>query len=241
MTALLDVRGLTVGYGDLPVVSGLDLRVEPGEVVALLGANGAGKSTTILALAGALPSKGEVLFDGVPLKGPLHRRARRGIGFIPEGRSVFMGLSAEKNLRLGAGPFDAALELFPELRSLLGRRAGMLSGGEQQILGLARALAAEPKLLLVDELSLGLAPKIVARLLEAVRVAAADRGAGVLLVEQHARQALRVADRGYVMSRGRIELSGAGSELLGRIEAIESTYLHGPAEGAEGTTANDVE
>jgi len=231
MSALLEVRQLSVGYGDLPVVIDLDLEVAAGEVVALLGANGAGKSTTILAIAGALPSTGEVLFDGAPLRGPVHRRARRGIAVIPEGRSVFMGLSAERNLQLGPGPLEAALDLFPELQPLLSRRAGMLSGGEQQILGLARALAAQPRLLVVDELSLGLAPMVVQRLLTALRTAA-QRGAGVLLVEQHARQALAITDRGYVMSRGRCDLSGTGSELLANLGDIEQTYLHGPIEPA---------
>jgi len=227
VTALLDVRRMSVGYGDLPVVVDLDLEIAGGEVVALLGANGAGKSTTILAIAGALPSKGEIIFDGAPLRGPVHRRARRGVAFIPEGRSVFMGLTTEKNLQLGPGRMDVALELFPELQPLLSRKAGMLSGGEQQILGLARALAAQPRLLVVDELSLGLAPMVVQRLLSALR-AAAQQGAGILLVEQHARQALAIADRGYVMSRGRCDLSGTGAELLARIGDIERTYLHGP-------------
>jgi branched-chain amino acid transport system ATP-binding protein len=230
VTPILEVRGLRVGYGDLPVVFDLDLQVDEGQVVALLGANGAGKSTTILALAGVLPSTGEIRFDGAPLRGPLHRRARHGLSLVPEGRSVFMGLTAEKNLRLGRGSVDVALELFPELRPLLSRKAGMLSGGEQQILGLARALAAQPRVLLVDELSLGLAPKIVQRLLDALR-AAAQRGTGVLLVEQHARKALSISDRGYVMARGRCELSGTGTELLARIDDIERTYLHGPVNG----------
>jgi branched-chain amino acid transport system ATP-binding protein len=233
MSPLLDIHQLAVGYGDLPVVSGLDLRVERGEIVALLGANGAGKTTTILAIAGALPSQGSITFDGRPLSGPVHRRARNGIGLIPEGRAVFMGLSTEKNLRLGSGPIEGALDLFPELRPLLHRKAGLLSGGEQQILGLARVLAANPKLLLVDELSLGLAPKIVQRLLESLHTAA-QNGAGVLLVEQHARQALGIADRGYVMARGRCALTGTGDELLERLPDIERTYLHGPddADGA---------
>lgn len=165
MTAVLDVRHLSAGYGDLPVVVDVDLRIEPGEVVALLGPNGAGKSTTMLALAGVLPASGDVRFDDRVQRGPLHRRAARGLAFIPEGRSVFMGLSAERNLRLGRGSLQTALELFPELEPLLGRKAGMLSGGEQQIVGLARALAGTPRLLLVDELSLGLAPMIVRRLL----------------------------------------------------------------------------
>jgi branched-chain amino acid transport system ATP-binding protein len=232
VTPLLEVDRLSVGYGDLPVVVDLDLHVDAGEVVALLGANGAGKSTTILALAGALPSTGDITFDGSPLRGPVHRRARRGIAVIPEGRSIFMGLTTERNLLLGRGPTDAALEMFPELRPLLSRKAGMLSGGEQQILGLARALASQPRLLVVDELSLGLAPMVVQRLLKALR-AAAERGTGVLLVEQHARQALAIADRGYVMSRGHCDLTGSGPELLARLGDIERTYLHGPVEPTE--------
>jgi branched-chain amino acid transport system ATP-binding protein len=231
MSALLTVSGLSAGYGDLPVVSDVSLRVEPGEVVALLGANGAGKSTTMLAIAGALPSSGELEFEGTPLRGPVHRRARRGIAIIPEGRSVFMGLSTRWNLRLGSGDTATALDLFPELEPLLSRKAGLLSGGEQQILCLARALAGQPKLLLVDELSLGLAPKIVQRLLQALRVVARG-GAGVLLVEQHARQALSVADRAYVMSRGHCELSGTASDLLKGIADIERTYLHGPTDSS---------
>jgi len=227
VTALLDVHDLGVGYGDLLVVSELDLQVDEGEVVALLGPNGAGKSTTILALAGVLPSAGQIVFDGARLRGPLHRRARRRIALIPEGRSVFAGLTVEKNLRLGPGPIDVAIDLFPELSPLLPRKAGLLSGGEQQIVGLARGLAARPRLLLVDELSLGLAPMVVQRLLGSLR-AAAQVGTGVLLVEQHARQALAVADRGYVMANGRCHQSGTANQLLARIDEIERTYLHGP-------------
>ncbi|MET1003144.1 MAG: ABC transporter ATP-binding protein [Acidimicrobiia bacterium] len=226
MTDLLEARNLCVGYGDLPVVADVDVSVRAGEVVALLGANGAGKTTTIRALAGVLPAKGMVRLDGAPLTGPLHRRARRGVALIPEGRSVFMGLSTEKNLQLGSGSVEAALTLFEELRPLLNRKAGMLSGGEQQILTLARALASRPRLLLADELSLGLAPKVVQRLLDAIR-AAADEGAGVLVVEQHARKVLAIADRGYVMVRGRCELSGTGPELLARIDEVERAYLGG--------------
>ena len=220
----LDVAGLTAGYGDVPVLHGLDLRVEPGELVALLGPNGAGKTTTMLALAGVLPSTGTVRFEGTPLTGPLHRRARRGIGLIPEERAVFRQLSTRTNLSLGSGGVDGALSLFPELEALLDRQAGLLSGGEQQMVVLARALAAAPRLLLVDELSLGLAPLIVKRLLTALREAA-GRGLGVLLVEQHAGQALAVADRGYVLRRGTIELEGTGDDLLTRLDEIERSYL----------------
>ncbi len=192
---MLDIVGLTTGYGDIPVVHGIDVQVPAGELVALLGPNGAGKTTTMLAIAGVLPSTGDINFEDRPLTGPLHRRVRRGLGFIPEERAVFRQLSTRINLGLGAGGVDGALELFPELERLLDRQAGLLSGGEQQMLVLARALAAKPRLLLVDELSLGLAPMIVQRLLTALREAA-DSGTAVLIVEQHAEQALRVADRG---------------------------------------------
>ncbi|MBI5087705.1 MAG: ATP-binding cassette domain-containing protein [Actinobacteria bacterium] len=224
---LLEAVGLSAGYGGVPVVHDLHLTVCPGEVVVLLGANGAGKSTTLRTLAGALPPVGgEVRWRGSPTKAPLHRRARRGIGLVTEERSVFMGLSAQANLRLGRGPVSRALELFPELEPLLKRRAGLMSGGEQQILTLARALAAEPAALLADELSLGLAPLIVRRLLIAVREAA-DRGVGVLLVEQHAAQALAIADRGYVFRRGQVVMSGTAAELRRDFDEIRSSYLTG--------------
>jgi branched-chain amino acid transport system ATP-binding protein len=223
---MLDVHELSAGYGDVPVVHGIDLRVGAGEVVALLGPNGAGKTTTLLALGGVLPSTGVVRFDDKALGGPLHRRARRGLGLITEERAVFRQLSTRTNLALGAGGVDGALAVFPELERLLDRKAGLLSGGEQQMVVLARALAARPRLLLVDELSLGLAPLMVTRLLAAVRAAAAD-GMGVLLVEQHARQALEIAARAYVLLRGAIELEGTGAELLERLPEIERTYLGG--------------
>ncbi len=210
MTPLIEARSLAAGYDGVPAVHDLDLYVDAGEIVALLGPNGAGKTTTMLTLAGEIPPlAGEVRFEGTPTTAPLHRRAKRGLAIVTEERSVFMDLSTAANLRLGRGETARALELFPELDELLGRRAGLLSGGEQQILTLARALAGEPKLLLADELSLGLAPLIVERILRAVREAA-DRNVGVLLVEQHAVQALRLADRAYVLRRGRIELEGEG-------------------------------
>lgn len=223
---MLDIHGLSVGYGDVPVVHGIDLRVGAGELVALLGPNGAGKTTTMLAVAGVLPSTGELAMGGEPLRGPLHRRARRGLGFITEERAVFRQLSARVNLQLGSGGVEGALGVFPELERLLDRPAGLLSGGEQQMLVLARALAAAPRLLLVDELSLGLAPMIVQRLLAALRDAAAG-GTAVLIVEQHAKQALEVADRAYLLRRGVVELEGRGGEMLARLDEIERTYLGG--------------
>ena len=216
---------MSVGYGPDPVVHELDLVVRSGEVVALLGANGAGKTTTVRAVSGELrPSAGEVWFRGARTTAPVHRRVKQGLRLITEERSVLMGLSVADNLRLGGQERSRCLELFPELEPILGRKAGLLSGGEQQMLTLARALASDPVLLVADELSLGLAPLVVERLLAAVR-AAADHGAGVLLVEQHVRNALDVADRAYVLAGGRVALEGPSSELVERIEDIERTYL----------------
>jgi branched-chain amino acid transport system ATP-binding protein len=221
------VRGLAAGYDDLAAVHDLDLEVRAGEVVALLGPNGAGKTTTLLTIAGELPPlAGEVSCLGVSRRAPLHRRVRQGLGFVPEERAVFTSLSAGANLRLRPGAAKGAIELFPELAPLLRRRAGLLSGGEQQMLTLGRALAADPKLLLIDELSLGLAPLVVARLLLSVR-AAADRGVGVLLVEQHAGEALSVADRVVVLRRGRVALQGSSAELREHVGELESAYLSG--------------
>jgi branched-chain amino acid transport system ATP-binding protein len=225
---LLECRGLAAGYGTLAVVRDVDLRVEPGEVVALIGPNGAGKTTTLLTLAGELPViSGEVVFSGAATRAPLFRRARQGMGFVTEERSVFMQLSTEENLRVAGVSKADAIALFPELEALMGRTAGLLSGGEQQMLTLARAVARGPSLLLIDELSLGLAPVIVKRLLQKVRDVATERSTGILLVEQHVRQALHVADRVYVMQRGRIVMSGTGAEVHGRIDEIEATYLSG--------------
>lgn len=231
-TPAIEARGLSAGYGPQPVIHDIDLLVHPGEIVALLGANGAGKTTTLLTLAGELPAlDGQVLLDGAVTKAPLHQRARQGLTFVTEEKSVFMGMSTRDNLRVGGVDVDAALELFPELESRLGVRGGLLSGGEQQMLTLARALSRKPRILLADELSLGLAPLIVARLLEAVRHAATAQNTAVLLVEQHVRKALQYADRAYVMRRGQLEIEGSSAELAGRIDEIESSYLAGP-EGA---------
>ena len=225
LTPAIEAREISVGYGPLAVVSDLSLKVMPGEVVALLGVNGAGKTTTVAALAGAIDLlAGEIWIAGKPTTAPLHRRARNGLRLITEERSVFMGLSVADNLRLGGQERARCLELFPELEPLLRRKAALLSGGEQQMLTLARALAGEPKILLVDELSLGLAPLIVERLFAALR-SAADRGTGVLLVEQHVRNALEVADRAYVLAHGRVALEGTTVDLATRIGEIEDTYL----------------
>ena len=228
MSAIIEARGVAAGYAGQPVVHDLDLEVGQGEVVCLLGPNGAGKTTTMLALSGELPLlEGSVLMDGEPTKAPLHKRARSGLGYVTEERSVFKGLSARDNLRCGGVSAGEALELFPELEQRLDVRGGLLSGGEQQMLTLARALCRKPRLLLADELSLGLAPLVVDRLLQAVRAAADERGTGVLIVEQHARKALRYADRVIVMTRGRVRMSLSAQEARAQIGDIESHYLSG--------------
>ena len=221
----IEARGLCVGYGDVPVIHDLNLLARPGEVVALLGRNGAGKTTTLLALSGELaPMGGDLLVDGKRSTAPLHRRARSGLAYVTEERSVFKGMSTVENFRVGRVGPEKAFALFPELEGRARVKGGFLSGGEQQMLTLGRALAREPRVLLADELSLGLAPLIVRRLLDAVR-AAADHGCAVVLVEQHIRQALRVADRAYVLHQGRVELEGTADDLLTRISDIEANYL----------------
>ncbi|HEY9564430.1 MAG TPA: ABC transporter ATP-binding protein [Nocardioides sp.] len=225
MTALVVARGLTAGYSAVPIVRDLDLEVQPGEVVALIGANGAGKTTTLSTLSGELPPlAGEILFDGHPPAGPLHVRARRGLGLVTEERSVLMRLTVAQNLAVARCDTANAYALFPELQEHARRPVGLLSGGQQQMLALARALGRRPTLLLADELSLGLAPIIVDRLLRTIR-AAADDGLGVLLVEQHVHKALRIADRAYVMQRGRIVLHGTAADLREQLGEIQSTYL----------------
>jgi branched-chain amino acid transport system ATP-binding protein len=224
---VVEARGLTAGYGGTPAVHDLDLDVREGEIVALLGANGAGKTTTLLALAGEVsPIAGTVRFHGDDRRRSLHQRARRGMGFLTEERCVFMELTGWQNLKLGRGRPDAALEFFPELEAHLSKKVGLLSGGQQQMLALGRVLAGEPRVLLADELSLGLAPLVVERLLAAVR-RAADAGVAVVLVEQHVRQALAVADRVQVMRRGRVVMSGDAADLRDDPEGIAAHYLSG--------------
>ncbi len=223
---LLECVGLHAGYGGRAVVRDLDLDVGSGEVIALLGPNGAGKTTTLLTLSGDLaPISGTISFAGDAARRPLFKRARQGMALVTEERSVFMGLTTADNLRLGGVSREAAVDMFPELEPLMKRSAGLLSGGEQQMLTLARALGRSPQVLLADELSLGLAPLVVERMLRAVRTAATERGVGVLLVEQHVKRALEIADRVYVMQRGRIVLSGTPAEIGGQLDDLQSAYL----------------
>ena len=219
---VLELRGVTAGYGDLSAIRAVSLKILPGEVVALFGPNGAGKTTTLMTAVGQLPhSAGEVLWLGRKAPAALHRMARQGLSYVPEERSVISGLSVRDNLKLGRGGVEGALLSFPELKDLLDRKAGLLSGGEQQMLTLSRALSASPKALLVDELSLGLAPLVVERLLLAIRKAADQEGLAVLLVEQQARRALSVADRWYFLNNGSVVTEGVGGEE----SDLEAAYL----------------
>jgi branched-chain amino acid transport system ATP-binding protein len=229
--AVLELRGLSAGYGGAAVVRDLDLRVGPGEVLALLGPNGAGKTTTLRAIAGILkPLGGSVAITGTDVAGRSpHLRARRGLGYVPEGRGIFAGLTVAEHFRLGPRgerlDIEQACTWFPALDALRDRRAGLLSGGEQQMLALARTLARGPELLLVDELSLGLAPVIVERMLPVVRRFADETGAGVLLVEQHVQLALEIADRGVVLSHGALVLEREAAQLRGDRGLLVASYL----------------
>jgi len=218
-------QALAVGYSGVPVARDLDIEVRPGEVVALLGRNGAGKTTTLHTIAGLLPRlSGRVFLHGrTPPRG-FHQRVRAGLALVPEERAVVRRLTVLENIKISRASADAVFGIFPELLRLRHQRVGMLSGGEQQMLALGKFMAARPDVLLIDELSLGLAPMVVERLLETVRDAA-ERGTGVLLVEQQPATALMVADRGYVLSGGRIQLAASSDEMLAHLADIEAMYL----------------
>jgi branched-chain amino acid transport system ATP-binding protein len=235
--SLLQIEQLTAGYDEAAVIRDVTLSVGEGEVVALLGPNGAGKTTTLRTVSGFVrPMGGSLLFGGRDLAGVSPAaRARAGIAHVPEGRGVFFDLTVDEHFRLGYRSErldrDVAFEYFPALQQLRGRRAGLLSGGEQQMLAMGRALARRPKLMLLDEMSLGLAPVIVERLLPVVRRYATDAGCGVLLVEQHVHLALQIADRGYVLSHGDVVLEAPAERLRGNHDLLISSYL-GEREGA---------
>jgi len=230
---MLDVRDIHVYYGDSHVLQGLSLRLEKGEIVSLLGRNGAGKTTTMRGVAGYNPPRsGRVIFDGEDIGGrPVYENVRRGVGIVPEDRRVFPGLTVEENLEVAELPprpglepwtLERIFEAFPLLASLRRRRGGELSGGEQQMLAIARALAGNPRLLLLDEPCEGLAPVIVELLGEIIT--SLGEGVAILLAEQNARFALRVARRGYVIDKGRVRFEGTSEELSSNVE-IQQRYL----------------
>jgi branched-chain amino acid transport system ATP-binding protein len=232
MRNVLELTKLCAGYAGVPAVRDLSLTVDRAEVVALLGPNGAGKTTTLLTAAGVLPIiQGDVVFDGRSIRGlRIHEIARLGLALVPEGRGLFRQLTVEENLRLvrprgHARSLRAVLTMFPALEGLLSRRVGLLSGGEQQMLALAKALVSRPRLLMVDELSLGLAPAILEELFPALRRLAREEGMAIVLVEQHVHMALTYSDRVYVLSRGRLTLEGRADELRERRDLFETSYL----------------
>ena len=235
MTVLLCVRGVKASYGSIMALKGIDLDVNEGEIVTLIGANGAGKSTLMMTIFGTpRASEGSITFAGRDITGlPTHEIAHLGIAQAPEGRRIFPRMTVMENLQMGAiggGAIAADLErvlaLFPRLGERLAQRGGTLSGGEQQMLAIARALMGRPRLLLLDEPSLGLAPLIVRQIFDIIRMLNARDGLSVFLVEQNAYHALKLAHRGYVMVNGAITLVGTGRELLDRPE-VRDAYLEG--------------
>jgi len=241
---LLAIHGLTAAYGKIIALKGVDLEVHAGEIVALIGANGAGKSTLMMTVFGRPRARsGRIEFDGRDITHtPTHHLARLRIAQSPEGRRIFPRMTVAENLQMGADAAEASeadraadlervLTLFPRLRERLTQRGGTLSGGEQQMLAIGRALMMRPRLLMLDEPSLGLAPLITRQIFDAIRTLNRQDGLTVLIVEQNANHALRLAHRGYVMVNGRITLSGDGAELLQRPE-IRAAYLEGGRHGA---------
>jgi len=237
MSDMLSVTGVETFYGNIQALRGVDVIVHRGEIVTLIGANGAGKSTLLMTICGnPHPSSGQVIFDGVDITNqPTFEIIRRGIAHAPEGRRIFPRMTVYENLVMGAEAaehenIDEDLEmvfgLFPRLEERQGQRGGTLSGGEQQMLAIARALMARPKLLLLDEPSLGLAPLVVRQIFDAIRQINEESGTTIFLVEQNAFHALRLAHRGYVMVNGEITMTGAGNELLARPE-VRAAYLEG--------------
>jgi branched-chain amino acid transport system ATP-binding protein len=234
---MLAVRGVATFYGAIQALHGVDLEVARGEIVTLIGANGAGKSTLLMTICGNPRARsGSITFDGEDITGlATHEIIRRGVAQVPEGRRIFPRMSVFENLQMGATLADPAhfqhdlervFAMFPRLAERRDQRGGTLSGGEQQMLAIARALMSRPRLLLLDEPSLGLAPLIVRQIFEAIGRIAREEGVTIFLVEQNAFHALRLADRGYVLANGRVRLSGGGRELLANAE-VRAAYLEG--------------
>ncbi len=237
MTALLTARGVETFYGSIQALKGIDIDVAQGEIVTLIGANGAGKSTLMMTICGSPQARrGQIVYDGRDItRLETHQIMRMGIAQSPEGRRIFPRMSVYENLQMGASLTDPAFfaddldkvfALFPRLKERRDQRGGTLSGGEQQMLAIARALMSRPKLLLLDEPSLGLAPLIVAGIFNAIRELNRQEGLTVFLVEQNAYHALKLAHRGYVLVNGSVTMSGTGQELLAR-EEVRAAYLEG--------------
>lgn len=231
---LLSVKHLQVYYGAIHAVKGINFEVHQGEIVSLIGSNGAGKTTTLRAICGLAEAQGEVILEGKPLlQIPVHERVHHGIAQSPEGRGIFQNLTVLENLQMGAysrkdtqnieKDLEYCFTLFPRLKERISQVAGTLSGGEQQMLAISRAIMCKPKLLLLDEPSLGLAPKIVSQIFEIIKKLN-EGGMTVLLVEQNANQALKIAHRAYVLETGRITLHGTGQDLLSNDE-VRKSYL----------------
>ena len=228
--ALLEVQDLVAGYGKIEILHGVSLSLQEGTLCAIVGANGAGKTTLLRTISAVIPKRsGSIRFEGDEItRMPSHAIVRRGIAHVPEGRRMLAHMTVEENLLVAGGAASGIAEMFSRFPILGNRRslpAGSLSGGEQQMLAMARALVARPRALLLDEPSMGLAPKLVAQIFEIIREERA-RGASILLVEQNARVALSLADRAYVLERGRVVLEGTGAELLERSD-VTAAYLGG--------------
>jgi len=233
---MLEVKGLTVDYGQVRALFGVDLLVEGGEIVSLIGPNGAGKTTTLNAIAGVLPRQGDVVLDGEPLPASAVEVVRHGMALVPQGRKVFPSMTVEENLLLGGYSrhatwrvskelFAPVYEYFPRLAERRRQPAGKLSGGEQQMLVIGRALLAQPKIILIDELSLGLAPLVVQTLLELIVRLKEEQGVTFLLVEQAAPAALEISNRAYLLQKGQVVYGGDAKTLLQQVDVLRSAYL----------------